>query len=251
MWNKKGMSLVEMAVAILIGSLVVSGTYRAFHFFLRNTRREYTKVELQRDIVAISELLEKDIRMAGYGLPGNGIMIPSTGTKKLEMFINRNQKITTLGKNASSTDTIIEVKDASGIQLPYWICICDTDTVYKEIETVTLASGGNDLVELTSTIGIGTYDTASAVVYFAEHIYYTVTSSPSPQFTRTRNCTTITLSPIIDTITVIPRDKNGANLIGPINTTRSLITILGGKVGQGATQTAVIESTEVTLRNWM
>ncbi|MBN1306809.1 MAG: hypothetical protein JXA18_02755, partial [Chitinispirillaceae bacterium] len=71
--NPFGATLLELMMALFIGWLVIAGTYRAYRYFTVSSTREKQKAELQRDIITVSNIIERDIRMAGCGLPGNGV----------------------------------------------------------------------------------------------------------------------------------------------------------------------------------
>ena len=64
--NKKGVSLIELLVALVICGIVVAGAYR---FFITQTRAYAVQdqvIEAQQDVRLAMEILLRDLRMAGY-----------------------------------------------------------------------------------------------------------------------------------------------------------------------------------------
>ena len=64
--NKKGVSLIELLVALVICGIVVAGAYR---FFIVQTRAYAVQdqvIEAQQDVRLAMEILLRDLRMAGY-----------------------------------------------------------------------------------------------------------------------------------------------------------------------------------------
>ena len=64
--NKRGVSLIELLVALVICGIVVAGTYR---FFISQTRAYFVQdqvIEAQQNVRFAMEILLRDLRMAGY-----------------------------------------------------------------------------------------------------------------------------------------------------------------------------------------
>jgi len=64
--NKKGVSLIELLVALVICGIVVAGAYR---FFITQTRAYAVQdqvIEAQQNVRLAMEILLRDLRMAGY-----------------------------------------------------------------------------------------------------------------------------------------------------------------------------------------
>jgi len=64
--NKKGVSLIELLVALAICGIVVAGAYR---FFITQTRAYSVQeqvIEAQQNVRLAMEILLRDLRMAGY-----------------------------------------------------------------------------------------------------------------------------------------------------------------------------------------
>ncbi len=72
--NVKGITLIELLVAFVIGGIVVAGIYRVFIAQSRAYVVQDQVVEVQQNIRGAMEILLKDLRMAGF----NGDNTPCT-----------------------------------------------------------------------------------------------------------------------------------------------------------------------------
>jgi len=66
---QNGFSIVEVLIAVSILSLVLSGLYNVFYSQYRSFEAQRDVLVTQRDIRASLSLLERDVRMAGFGVP--------------------------------------------------------------------------------------------------------------------------------------------------------------------------------------
>jgi len=64
--NKKGVTLIELLVALVISGIVVAGIYRVFTAQTRAYTVQEQVVDVQQNIRSVMELMLRDIRMAGY-----------------------------------------------------------------------------------------------------------------------------------------------------------------------------------------
>jgi Tfp pilus assembly protein PilE len=249
--NIRGISLVEMSIAMLVGSLVISAAFQTHRYISRSADRENTKALLQRDICTISQFIEKDIRMAGLGLPGNGIepQIAANSNHELSIYMNENRKISTLSSCASPSDLSLIIQDASGMNSSGWICISGAaGTVYKEILGIGNSPTGPDTIYLGEQLGAGPF-TVNSNVYFAKRIHYSVVKFPRTAFLRRVNGLETPLSAIIDSVKITLRDSLGNNVNNSSASAAYLSVMFGGRVGSGNNTSFVAESTEVNIRN--
>ncbi len=65
-FNKKGITLIELLVAFVICAMVVGGMYRVFVSQTRAYTIQDQVVEVQQNIRSAMEILLRDLRMAGY-----------------------------------------------------------------------------------------------------------------------------------------------------------------------------------------
>jgi prepilin-type N-terminal cleavage/methylation domain-containing protein len=89
--SKRGFSLVEMMIVVLVGTLVVGGLYSVLWIGKNNWEINRDGIELQQNMRTAFEWMRKDLRQAGLstisGVPANGsantsitFQIPSTVT---------------------------------------------------------------------------------------------------------------------------------------------------------------------------
>lgn len=64
--NKKGITLIELLVALVICGIVIAGTYRLFVAQSKAYTVQDQVVEVQQGIRSAMEILLRDLRMAGY-----------------------------------------------------------------------------------------------------------------------------------------------------------------------------------------
>jgi type IV pilus assembly protein PilW len=65
-FNQKGVTLIELLVVFIISGMIVAGIYRVFTAQSRAYIVQDQVVEVQQNIRVASEVLLKDLRMAGY-----------------------------------------------------------------------------------------------------------------------------------------------------------------------------------------
>lgn len=82
MTSGRGFTLVEMLIALTLGLVVVGAAVQLFSRSMSATWIVSQRAELQQNARASSNLLTKDISLAGAGLPTGGVALASgTGTK--------------------------------------------------------------------------------------------------------------------------------------------------------------------------
>ncbi len=80
--GQKGFTMIEVLVAVAILSIVLTSLYNLFISQFRTFEAQRDVSTTQRDIRASLELLERDVRMAGFGVPrgANPIALVQNGT---------------------------------------------------------------------------------------------------------------------------------------------------------------------------
>src|ERR1700691_3558520 len=82
--SRRGFTLIELLVALAIGTLVIGAAVELFSEGMGATFVVSQRAEMQQDLRASSDLLIKDISLAGAGLPSaTGIALPQSGTKPI------------------------------------------------------------------------------------------------------------------------------------------------------------------------
>jgi len=251
--NELGASLVELAAAMLIGSIILTTAYQANRYFSQGASREKDKSLFQQDIINISEMLERDVRIAGYGVPGSGVLIANVSSTcdSLIMFVNDPPQQTRLAVTANPADSILYVLDATGVRAGQWVCCKGSgDTLFMRIINVGMSIPGPDTLYLPGPSGAGPFDVSQTDVYCISRVCYTIESDGSVQkLYRKKNGSSAGVSSRINSFKVTAKDANGNALSAPYDSMRTLSVSLGGYIGKGTSSTLQIQNVEVALRN--
>jgi prepilin-type N-terminal cleavage/methylation domain-containing protein len=82
--SNRGFSLVELLVALAVGTIVVGAAVKLFSQGMAATFVVSQRAEMQQDLRGSSDLLFKDLSLAGAGLPSaTGILLPSQAGKPI------------------------------------------------------------------------------------------------------------------------------------------------------------------------
>jgi prepilin-type N-terminal cleavage/methylation domain-containing protein len=85
--SSSGFSLIELLVALGVGALIVGAAVQLFTQGMNATFVVSQRAEMQQDLRASSDLLFKDISLAGAGLPSaTGIQLPSAAGRPIYGF---------------------------------------------------------------------------------------------------------------------------------------------------------------------
>lgn len=248
--NRRGTSLVELMFGLVISAVLIAGIFKVANSVFTSANREKRKSEMLRSINTVSNIIERDIRMAGCGLPGNGMRaITNNGYNDyLMLFTNEMRVQTVLESSVGSSGYEIFVADAGEFDDDDWVCIEGPDTIYREIHSVTVYSSCPDKINIAGTIGVAHTFPAGTKVYKASRIAYTVVTSPKPALTRKKNDLLVGLGDGLEKIAVIPKKASGS--VVPYARDADVLTVvLGGYLGEGHNRILYADSTEVNIRN--
>ena len=251
--NSAGTSLVELTIAIFVGSIMITGAYQAHRFFTASSTRERQKAELQCNIISVSNIIERDIRMAGCGLPGNGVStyLVDEESCHLTCFTNEMHLQSSLTDVAQPADMHIVVDTAEGFLVGGYACLGGPpDTCYRRIIHIGTADppSGPDTLHLSRTVYHGPYD-IDTPVYPAITLTYTVTNNPTPSIQRMKNGAPFALGGKLDSIRIELKDDAG-NPVGASVENAAVVTVmLGGHIGDGGNRVFLTDTTEVNIRN--
>jgi prepilin-type N-terminal cleavage/methylation domain-containing protein len=82
--SSRGFTLIELLVSLAVGTIVVGAAVKLFSQGVNATFVVSQRAEMQQDLRASTDLLLKDISLAGAGLPSaTGIALPQSGTKPI------------------------------------------------------------------------------------------------------------------------------------------------------------------------
>lgn len=105
---QRGLGLVELMVGITVGLIVTAGAAMVATRQINEHRRLMLEVQMQQDLRVAADLLQQDLRRAGYrGLPANGVWEPEHNAGAVP------------AKNAASSPYTEVSKSQSGDELYY------------------------------------------------------------------------------------------------------------------------------------
>ena len=248
------MSLVEVIIAVVITSILVAGAYKLYQYTMTSANRERDKAQLQGSIITLTNIIEKDIRMAGCGLPGNGLQVNlhDNASDSLRLFTNESGRETKLTMALDPTLTRAIVDDATGFAIEGGICFAapGVDTVYRNIIRVGIQGAGNDTVDFDAATNTTLSFPVNAPVYPAVCIRYTVSGTGSARvISRARNNAVSPLGTDLDSINLVPKDALGTPVVGVFKNVAVMTVVVGGHVGRGGNRVFIADSTEVNIRN--
>ena len=113
--NNSGMTLIEVLVAMIVGSMMVAIMYFSFSVFSKTYLSVIAKVQVSKDLRNTLTLVTKDVRLAGYTstVPiQSGISFSPFTTMNNKIIIRKNTYInlnSTPGSYASGLNDVLEV----------------------------------------------------------------------------------------------------------------------------------------------
>lgn len=251
--NKKGYTLIELMVVVVIFGLILVGTLKIYTYLTRNNAAIKTSLQAQQDLVLACKFLEKDIHMTGYALPGNGIVtdLDSAGNNKIHFFSNKNNLSGNLRFDAFENDMVIKVTQAEGADSTMWICLHDDDDiVYYPIQHIRFSSVGPDTVTLDTLLN-KEWEADETEIHFAEHILYQVEDTPNGKaLVRNRGEGEFVPGNLISQLDLTLTDSLNNVETTPYNDARTVTAILGAPCSDAHGDRVITEMISVNVRNY-
>ncbi len=252
--SSAGTTLLELSIAMLVGSLVISAAYKSHEYLTRSTEREKVKALIQRDIISVNEQMSRDIRMSGLGLPGNGVRVDlsDTSSDELQIFANETKGSAKLSVNLGFNDTKIFVDTLAGANDKGWVCIAgqEIDTIYCQMIGTGYNPMGPDTVYLNGIVGAGTFQPSTTQLYYCTRTLFKINKSESSRsFVVKKNETAVELGGYIDTFNIILKSISGTVLASDFKNAAVLTILTGGYVGNGSNLNLISETTDINIRN--
>ena len=149
--NRKGITLIELLVALTISGILVAGVYRTFVSQQHTYTVQEQVVDMQQNVRLGINRMTREIRMAGFGRMGdpasdffsggnkcNGydtVVTPGGGGTSVTV-VGGYQTLTTLSANATTGSNTIQVNDASGFDMGSKKYISINGTESFQIQTI-------------------------------------------------------------------------------------------------------------------
>jgi|GEM_PF-1825110 len=254
-FNEAGTTLLELVMGLVITSILVTGIYQVYRNVTTSASREKEKAELQRDIISVSNIIERDVRMAGCALPGNGLSAHcyNNASDSFSLYLSETGLHTSLTTPAQPAHANLLIDDATGFSENGGVCIAapGVDTIYRQISHVGLYAASPDTLFLNEALNTALpFDVASTRVYPADRIDYrfSVTAGVK-KFERRRNGQGPGIGPKLDSLDIVLKNSAGNPVGGSIENASVITVVIGGYVGSGSNRVFIADSTEVNFRN--
>ena len=108
MMNRRGFTLIELCVAMVIASFIMAAIYSVYRAQTQSHRTQQLVVEMQQNMRAAMYLLEREIRMAGYSAA-----VPSAAAGFVENFVSFDSPHNGSGAKTNATNIAFTVDDDS------------------------------------------------------------------------------------------------------------------------------------------
>lgn len=248
--NCNGMTLIEITVGLFISSVILTTAYKANQYFTKSTLHETEKSSLQREIITVSDIMSKDVRMAGLNLPGNGIRatVNSTSNDLIELYSNDSGYQTTLSEVPGFNDDRMRIVNGAGMIQDHWVCISEplSDTVYRQIKRVGMNVSGPDTIFMYDEIDMTL--SANTKVFPASRVKYCINASTGG-LTRSVNGIEVPIGSNVDTLEFVPKSSSGTTLGNMGKSAAVLSVYFGGRLKSGNGYSIISDSVEINLRN--
>lgn len=253
MLNQKGRTIIELITGIAVGALLLTGVFQMYTGFIKSNVAVKNESELQEDLARANQVLEKDIRMTGYNVPGNGLVVDLSveNAHILTVLINEVNLSTTLPVAAASGETKFLIAEDKGVAVEQWVCLDDgDDIVYYQIAHVGVNASDVDTITIYGVLS-DTWTAEDTKVIFAVGFKYSLeTSGSTTSLVRRTHDDFYAISDEISGITVIPKDENGDPLTSDFNDARSISVVLTSQIPRINEGTKTVTNTvEAAIRN--
>lgn len=244
--SNKGISLIELMIAIVVAGIVATVAFRAFSRFSAQTAEQQRIAVTQDRLTRMTQLLEKDIRMTGYGLPGNGLHVwdNTAGNDSVAFYASETPTTTQLALETSAGGDTICVDDDKGAVVGQGVCLEDGDTVvYRKIAGFKFGDPCGDKVIIDPSLPSHVFEVDSTTVYFADRVSYRVRSGT---LLRKRNGSgSSDMGGTIDALTVYALNDSSDTLTANFDSTRVLA------LSVESTERGISETVKAILRNFL
>jgi hypothetical protein len=250
--NLPGITLVELMVALFIYSLLFIFLLTTYGAFVKMSNFQQACMDLENQFMLFTRVIEKDVRLAGFNIPGNGLYAKNIGMPDFYFVALSNEENlhTLLSGSAQIGETGIKVTNASGTGANQWICLSQGSTIgLYRISRVGLNPGA-DTVVLGDSMCTILWKKDSTHVCFAKGIQYGVRLwQGEKKLIRTSMAHSSPIGPSVDSLSVCPKNRAGADLGNDFSQAKILGITLGGKVGPVGKAIVMTKSFDVELRN--
>ena len=228
-----GFTTVELMVTVSIVSMIMVSGYRIYgSFSIRNERsRDMAKVGME--LKKVSKVIENDLRMAGYGVNGNGVKITQNEYSNDELYIthNKNLKRGIIAIDVHHNSDLIYLKEGIDVKMYPLIQICGTeDTTIHRILYCKAHSSEVWETMIEPRVQVGSEYTLGTPVIFQTAVHYWVSSENEdevPVLTRYTNGVTLRY-PNVNSFKLRAFNKSNTEISSNFANTRGIHLCIGG-----------------------
>ncbi len=214
--GRSGATIMETVVAISVSTILFLFVMMGYSSFVKMAGMQKKDTLVQNELMDAYRFLEKDIRMSGFNVPGNGICptITAGANDELELLNNEKETVTPLSVAAHAGDSFVVVEDYKGTLPNQWICLKQNAAIeYYQLKAVGIGSGAiPDTLRLKNKTISATWDIAKTRVYFAKGIRWTVETASGPDSLVRETLANSLGFKSLDSIKITVADASGAVL---------------------------------------
>jgi hypothetical protein len=250
-----GFTILETLLAVAVSTLLFMLVVFIYSAYARVTQSETSQADIQEQLMVARRVIEKDVHMAGYNLPGNGFIAlnPASPAPTPVFLSNDNNKTTQLAIDAKFGDTAIMVDSASGVSALQWFCLWHDTVVsyYHKISRIGLhTASGCDTVFLKSEFLFFSWDHSITKVSFAKAVSYELLMRKgSLHLVRHTSNGDQTIGESIDSISYVPKNASGALTWDKYAKVQTLQITLGRRSPGPSTDSRWIKTFDAMIRN--
>jgi prepilin-type N-terminal cleavage/methylation domain-containing protein len=153
---QRGLTLIELVVALAIGLIVIGAVYRTFSSQQRTYTVQEQVAEAQQNARAAMTILMRDLRMAGYGKPGGEVQIsgePYSHSIEVEKDPEQEDSdlITLVGCFGSPKGYLIRTADKDETQIEVRSTGNKLDIIFDSARSDHIFIGGVDKLRVVET----------------------------------------------------------------------------------------------------
>ncbi len=252
--NQKGRTVVELITGITVGAILVAGVLQTYSGFVKSNVAVKNETVLQEHLARANQVLEKDIRMAGYNVPGTGIVVDQSVADKhiLRVLMNEDNLSTTLAVSVSAGNTKFLIAEDKGAQVGQWVILQDDkEFAYYEIAHVGVNATDIDTITIYGALAKGWSAAQTGIIFATCYKYSLETVGAVTSLVRRTHDDSYTISEEIDGMTITPKDDTGHTITLDIEKdARSISVVLKSLINDINGPKTVTNTVEAAIRNF-
>jgi hypothetical protein len=242
-----------MIIAIALSSVLFLVLMTTYASVVSVTNVQSSQTELQNQFLSVYRVMEKDVRMSGFNLPGNGLssFVDTKGKSSMIILRNDDNRSGKLSIAANIGDTRLYVDNSQGAAPGQWVYMNNGVSVSSyQIKRIGAHSGvAPDTVELSDSTLSQSWPQLTSI-YFANGIKYCIDSVAGKWcLERHSNAGRIMVGPSIDSVSFIAKDSLGVALGNNFCKAQLVSITLASHFKRAAKDPCTANTFDVKLRN--